>query len=136
LTPAERPRPKPPTDEHWRWRLGMAERIALDADPQRFGLRGMYVFGSTKNGTAGAGSDIDLLVHFNGNEQQRRALEVWLEGWSKALAEVNYLRTGQLSDGLLDVHIVTDDDLARQTSYAAKINAVTDAARPLTLRKA
>ncbi|MGE5814178.1 MAG: PEP/pyruvate-binding domain-containing protein [Acidobacteriota bacterium] len=132
----ESARTRPPTDEHWRWRLGMAERIALDAEPRRFGLRGMYVFGSTKNGTAGAGSDIDLLVHFDGTEEQRRALELWLEGWSVCLAEVNYLRTGRLSDGLLDVHIVTDDDLARQTSYAAKINAVTDAARPLKLRNA
>lgn len=121
-------------DEHWRWRLGMAERIALDADPTRFGIRGMYVFGSTKNATAGPGSDIDLLVHFDGTGDQRRALELWLEGWSACLAEVNYLRTGHLSDGLLDVHIVTDDDLARQTSYAAKINAVTDPARSLKLR--
>ena len=127
-------RPATPSDEHWRWRLAMAERIALDADPRRFGIRGMYVFGSTKNATAGPGSDIDLLVHFDGTVDQRRALEVWLEGWSKCLAEVNYLRTGRLSDGLLDVHVVTEDDLARQTSYAAKINAVTDAARPLKLR--
>jgi pyruvate, water dikinase len=130
-TPALRP-----ADEHWRWRLAMAERIALDADPTRFGIRGMYVFGSTKNATAGPGSDIDLLVHFTGDDDQRRALELWLEGWSACLAEVNYLRTGQLSDGLLDVHLVTDNDLARQTSYAAKINAVTDPARPLKLRSA
>jgi predicted nucleotidyltransferase len=132
----ERARAATLTDEHWRWRLGMAERIALDADPKRFGLRGMYVFGSTKNATAGPGSDIDLLVHFDGTNEQRRALELWLEGWSMCLAEVNYLRTGQLSDGLLDVHVVTDDDLARQTSYAVKINAVTDPARPLKLRRA
>ena len=132
---AERAPAAPLTEEHWRWRLGMAERIALDADPQRFGIRGMYVFGSTKNATARAGSDIDLLVHFHGTEEQRRALEMWLEGWSACLAEVNYLRTGEVSDGLLDVHIVTDDDLARQTSFAAKINAVTDPARPLKLRR-
>jgi hypothetical protein len=31
------------------------------------------------------------------------------------------------------VHIVTDDDIAKRTSYAAKIGAVTDAARPLAL---
>jgi hypothetical protein len=130
---ADHVRAIPATDEHWRWRLAMAERIARDANPERFGLRGMYVFGSTKNGTAGPGSDIDLLVHVNGTEEQRNALELWLEGWSMCLAEMNYLRTGRLSDGLLDVHIVTDDDLARQTSYAVKINAVTDAARPLKL---
>jgi hypothetical protein len=37
---------------------------------------------------------------------------------------------------LLDVQILTDDDIARQTSYAAKIGAVTDAARPLTVGRA
>ena len=38
-------------------------------------------------------------------------------------------------EGLLDVHIVTDEDIARKTSYAVKIGAVTDAARPLALKK-
>ena len=58
----------------------------------------------------------------------------WLEGWSLCLDEINYLRTGYRSGGLLDVHIVTDDDIAKKTSYAVKINAITDAARPLKLR--
>jgi pyruvate, water dikinase len=120
-------------DTHWRWRLRMSERIAAQLDPERFGVRGIYVFGSTKNATAGPASDIDLLVHFHGTEEQRRELETWLDGWSRCLSEMNFLRTGARSDGLLDVHIVTNDDVARQTSYAAKIGAVTDAARPLRL---
>jgi hypothetical protein len=122
-------------DDHSRWRLRMAERVATDLDPERFGIKGLYVYGSTKNATAGPGSDIDLLVHFAGSPEQRRALDLWLEGWSLCLAEMNYLRTGYRSAGLLDVQILTDDDIARQTSYAAKIGAVTDAARPLTLGK-
>jgi hypothetical protein len=133
--PEPRARAERITDEHWRWRLGMAERIALDVDPQRFGVKAMYVFGSTKNASAGPASDIDLLVHFEGTPGQRRDLETWLEGWSVCLAEINYLRTGRLSDGLLDVHVITDDDIARQTSYAVKIDAVTDPARPLKLRR-
>ncbi len=112
----------------------MAQHIAHDADPVRFGIEGMYVFGSTKNATAGPASDIDLLVHFRGTEAMRHDLEVWLDGWSRCLAEMNYLRTGSRVDGgLLDVHVVTDDDIARRTSYATKIGAVTDAARPLKL---
>jgi hypothetical protein len=31
------------------------------------------------------------------------------------------------------VHWVTDEDLKKKTSYAAKIGAVTDAARPLPM---
>jgi hypothetical protein len=114
----------------------MAERIAAALDPGRFGVKGLYLFGSTKNATAGPGSDIDLLVHVDGSEATRRDLSTWFEGWSLCLAEMNYLRTGQKSDGLLDVHYVTDEDIAKQTTYAAKIGAVTDAARPLALASA
>jgi hypothetical protein len=121
--------------DHWRWRLRMAERIAAELDARRFGVVAFYVFGSTKNATAGPGSDIDILVHVRGDEAQRQAVGLWLEGWSLCLAEMNYLRTGSRSDGLLDVHLITDDDIARRTSYAAKIGATTDAARELTLRK-
>ena len=78
-------------------------------------------------------SDIDLLVHVRGTAAQRGQLCEWLDGWSRALAEINHLRTGYVTDGLLDVHLVTDEDIARKTSYAAKIGAVTDAARPLDL---
>jgi len=121
-------------DFHWRWRLHMGERVAAQLDGQRFGVRAMYVIGSTKNATCGAGSDIDLLVHYDGSEEHRRALEAWFEGWSLSLAELNFLRTGVKTTGLLDVHYVTDDDIRRQTSYAVKIGAVTDAARPLPMK--
>jgi len=93
----------------------------------------MWVFGSTKNATAGPGSDVDLLLHFAGTEEEREDLLLWLEGWSLSLAEINYLRTGYSSSGLLDVHLVTDKDIEEKTSYASKIGAVTDAARPLRL---
>jgi pyruvate,water dikinase len=120
-------------EDHWRWRLRMAQKVASDLEPARFGVQAFYVFGSTKNASAGPGSDIDVIIHFRGTPQQLRELELWLEGWSLCLAEMNFLRTGYHSEGLLDVHLVTDEDLARQTSYAAKIGAITDAARPLTL---
>jgi len=127
---------RPQREQYWRWRLRMAERIASQIDPTRFGVQGAYVFGSVKNGTAGPASDIDLLVHFRGSADQRAALERWLEGWSLCLSEMNYLRTGYKTDGLLDVHIVTDADIASRTSFALKIDAVTDAARPLALKHA
>jgi len=119
--------------QYWRWRSHMAERLAASIDPRRFGVVGVYLFGSTEGGSAGPGSDIDLLVHVRGAPAQREALERWLEGWSRSLAEMNFLRTGYRSDGLLDVHFITDDDIARKDSYAQKIGAVTDAARPLPL---
>ena len=123
------------TDDYWRWRLIMAERIAAQLDSKRFGIKGIYVFGSSKNATAGPGSDIDLLIHVDGSEQKRKQLLLWLEGWSLALAAQNYQRTGYKSDGLLDVHLVTDEDIAKKTTYASKIGAITDAARPLQMKE-
>ncbi len=125
-----------PREVYWGWRLRMAECVAAQLDPQRFGVAGCYVFGSTKNATAGPASDIDLLIHFRGAGQQRQALEQWLEGWGLCLSEVNYFRTGYKTDNLLDVHIVTDEDIANRTSYAVKIDAVTDPARSLPMMQA
>jgi len=121
----------PQRGQDWRWRLRMAERIAAQLNPQRFGVQGVWVLGSTKNATAGPASDIDLLVHFRGTPEQRQLLEQWLHGWSLCLSEINFLRTGYKTQGLLDVHLVTDEDIAQRTSFAVKIDAVTDAARPL-----
>jgi len=45
------------------------------------------------------------------------------------------LKTGYKADGLLDVQYLTDQDIERRTSFAVKISAATDAARPLTLGK-
>ncbi len=121
-------------DDHWKWRLRMAEKIASEIDTNRFGVAACYVFGSTKNATAGPGSDIDLLFHFRGSDEQQKELEVWLQGWGKCLAEMNYLKTGYESTNLLDVHIITDKDIENKTSYAVKIGAVTDSARELKLK--
>jgi pyruvate,water dikinase len=123
------------SDENWRWRLRMAHQIASKMAPKRFGVKGLYVIGSTKNANAGPASDIDLLIHFNGNKHQKADLDNWLEGWSLCLAEMNYLRTGYKTEGLLDIHYVTDEDIQKKTNYAMKINAITDAAMEIPLRK-
>ena len=125
--------PEGVAEDHWHWRLHMAEKIASLVDGKRFGVQAMYVFGSTKNATAGPASDIDLLIHFRGSEEQLQELKLWLEGWSLCLAEINYSRTGHQADGLIDYHILTDDDISKRSSYAVKIGAITDAARPLPL---
>lgn len=123
----------PQSEDFWSWRLQMAESIAAQLDAKRFGVQAFYVFGSVKNANAGPCSDIDLLVHFRGTKKRREALLLWAEGWSRCLDEMNYLRTGHRTGGLLDLHIVTDEDIANKTSFAVKIGAVTDAARPLPL---
>jgi pyruvate,water dikinase len=117
----------------WLWRKQMAERIARDLDHRRLGVEALYLVGSVKNAIAGPASDIDLLIHFRGTPENRAELLTWLDGWSRCLDEMNYLRTGYKTDGLLDVHLITDEDIAQRSSWAVKIDAVTDAAYKLEL---
>lgn len=123
-------------EEHWRWRYRMAQCIAEQLDPAKFGVKAFYIIGSTKNATAGPRSDIDLLIHFAGSEEQRKGLLLWLEGWSQCLAEMNFFRTGFRCGSLLDVHLITDGDIAERSPYAVKIGAITDAARELSIGRA
>lgn len=118
----------------WRWRQYMAERLAASLDSQRFGVKSVYLFGSTNDGTAGMRSDIDLIIHFEGSESQREELSHWLEGWSLCLDEVNYLKTGYRMNGLLDIHIITNDDITKKTCFAIKIDLATDPANRLKLK--
>ncbi len=126
--------PSPPED-HSRWRAQMAERIAAEADADRYGVRAIWLVGSSKNGTAGPASDVDLLVHAEDDPAKRACLAAWLEGWSLCLSETNFIRTGVRTEGLLDVHFVSDADVAHGADWAAKVGALTDAARPLALPK-
>lgn len=121
-------------EEHWRWRQYMAEQIAAEMDMTRFGVKGVYLFGSTNTGGTHMRSDIDLLLHFDGNGQQRTLLCEWLRGWSKALAKINFLHTGYAADEMLDIHIVTDEDIQNNDSFAAKIGSITDPAALLRER--
>lgn len=124
------------SDEHWRWRMRMAENIAGLMDLERFDVHGIYVIGSTKNATAGPASDIDLLVHVEGDPCKVEILKAWLEGWSLCLSELNFIRTGyKIPDGLIDLHLITDKDIQHKTSFAAKITSTDDRARPLKIRK-
>jgi len=135
---AEAPREtilSPDSDLHWKWRSRQAELITKHLDLETFGVEAVYVIGSTKNATAGPESDIDLLIHFKGDKQQRKCLEAWLDGWSLSLAEISFLNTGyRPKRGLLDVHLITDEDIRKKSSYAVMIGAVDNGARLLKAR--
>lgn len=121
--------------EHWKWRMRMAEKMASYLDAKRFGVKGLYIFGSTKNATAGPESDIDIIAHVVPDEKTINELKLWFEGWSMCMSEMNYMKTGRKTKGLLDVHYVTDEDIRNRNSYAIKIHAVTNAAKPLEMKK-
>lgn len=121
-------------DEHWLWRQRMAEALASEIDIEQYGVKGIYLFGSTKNASSGPCSDIDLLIHFEGDDKARELLKSYLRGWDTSLCEMNYIRTGFKTEHLLDVHIVTDKDIEEKQSYAIKIGSVSDPARPLKMK--
>ncbi len=121
-------------EKHWVWRLRMAEHIAQCVDKEKYGVKAMYIIGSVKNANSGPASDIDLLIHIEDDALKNAILSQWLDGWSQCLAELNFLKTGYRAQGLLDAHYITDKDIAEKTSFAAKINAVTDAARLLNMK--
>lgn len=112
--------------EHWQWRYYMAKQIAENIDIEKMGVKGVYLFGSTSSGNSGMGSDIDLLLHVDGDDKQRRLLKSWLDGWSQALAKINFLHTGYDAGKLLDFHLVTDQDIKNKDSYALKIVSAID----------
>ncbi len=108
--------------DHGSWRMQMAEKIAGQLDFNRFGVRAIFVLGSTKTATAQAGSDIDLVIQFNGTPQQKDELDHWFEGWSLCLDELNYMRTGIKTDGILDIHYIKSDQLLDEKMLASRLN--------------
>ncbi|MCL4305109.1 pyruvate, phosphate dikinase [bacterium] len=120
---------------HWGWRRDMAERIAQNISPSAFGVKAMYLAGSSKESTAGPTSKIELIIRFAGSDEQKKSLEQWLNGWSLCLEEVNFQKTGYRGGGMLDVHLISDEDLERQSELAVELEAITDSAQELPLGK-
>lgn len=126
----------PVSDEHWKWRIRMAEKIAARVDTTKYGIKAMYIIGSTKHSNAGPASDIDLLIHCENEKPLNDELKAWLNGWSLCLSEVNFIKTGHLvKEGLLDAHFVTDQDVEEKSSFAVMINSPYDKARALKTRE-
>ncbi len=121
-------------DIHWIWRNEMVDKIGDKLDFEAFGVEAMYLIGSTKNATSGPASDIDILIHFRGDEHQEKELKAWFRGWSLCLSEINYMKTGYVSDGLIDLHLVTDEDIRKKNSFASMIGSVNDGARLIRKR--
>lgn len=122
-------------DIHWRWRFDTAKLIADRLDFKKYGVKAFYLIGSAKNATSGPASDIDILLHFRGNDEQKKLLHEWFEGWSYGLDELNFYKTGHRVDGLIDLHLITDKDIENKDSFASMIGAVNDGARLLKSRE-
>ena len=124
------------SDEHWNWRKRIVERISQYAEMDELKMKAIYLVGSVKEGTAGPASDIDLIIHVEDDAQTNEEIKAWMKGWSQALAEFNYRKTGyKVEDGLIDLHIVSDKDIENQDSFAMMINSNEPASLLLRKRK-
>jgi Icc-related predicted phosphoesterase len=136
VSPEEGHRTVPVPELEVRWGTIAADLALLAGDDDL--SRSVFLFHSPPYDTrldraALDGREVDhapVDVHV-GSIAIRRFLE--RIGRTVCLSEINYQRTGTRSDGLLDVHYLTDEDIEARTSYAVKIGAVTDAARMLPL---
>jgi pyruvate,water dikinase len=124
---------KPP--DHLTWRTQKIEEIVEALDPALYGIEAMYLIGSTKDGSAGPTSDIDILVHFKGNDEQKDKLIAWFDEWGKKLAQENKERTGYETEGLLDVHFITDEDIRNRNSWATHITSPYQSVKKIQLKK-
>jgi len=108
--------------EPWRWRQTYVEALVAALDRERFGVGRVFLGGSTESGEAGPGSDVDLYVEHFGSSEQRSDLGLWLDGWSRCLAELAYQQTGyRFPGGLLDVHFL---DATRTFRIASELREV------------
>lgn len=95
--------------DHWRWREAYAEALSMRLDWDHFGVLRFFIGGSTENGQAGPGSDIDLLIECRGTTRQQHELQAWIEGWGTCLSEVLYRKTGYwISESLIDLHWIDE----------------------------
>ena len=67
-------------------------------------------------------------------QQKIDELKAWFEGWSLCLSELNYLKTGYKTNGLIDLHIVTDQDIIKKTSFGVMIGNYTNGAKPIKMQ--
>lgn len=119
-------------NSHWEWRFEMAETIARRLDMTNYGVKALYLIGSVKTGEAGPCSDIDLLAHCINDAGKHKLLQAWCEGYGQCLSVINEYKTDFETKGsLLDLHIITDEDIKQKTSFAIMIESVTNSARLL-----
>lgn len=120
------------SNSHWEWRFEMAEAIAERLDMTAYEVKALYLIGSVKTGEAGPCSDIDLLAHCTNNANKHALLRAWCEGFGQCLSAMNECKTDYTTKGsLVDLHIITDKDIEKKTSFAVMIESVTNSARLL-----
>jgi predicted nucleotidyltransferase len=122
--------------DHWKWLFGRAEDFATAIPLEDFGIHSVWLIGSVKSGMAGPCSDIDLVIHYDGNESNAEKIHIFTNGFASAVRvwRFNKDRTGN-TRSMIDVHLVTDQDIMNKTSFGIMITKGSGEARLLVKRK-
>lgn len=102
---------------HWSWRMRIADSLVekigtSDVALSKFGIVKMAVIGSVAEKNVEAKDDIDILVHFRGEDCHRERLLAWIDGWSNAIGEMYFQKSGIYLNNFIDLHFVLDEDLS------------------------
>ena len=121
--------------DHWSWRLHKTYELGEKLSAKEYGIEAMYLVGSTKTGTAGPGSDIDIIIHFKGSIGQKERLMDRLTQEDRLICKENEEKTGNILDSMLDVHFVTDEDIKKRSSWASHITSPYMSVKKIPLKK-
>lgn len=114
------------------WRMDIARMLSQRCPLKDLGIIAIYLIGSVKSMNAGPSSDIDFLVHYK-NENSKKLIESYFLGWDHAIVHENFKRTGYKCESIIELHLITDEDIKNKTSYAVMIGATENSA--LLLKK-
>lgn len=111
-------------------RLEILEKAINEADFEKLGIYRIYLIGSVKNFTSGISSDIDLIIHHDGNAHSKEKIEIWFAAWGKAIINSKkFSNEIENSDLLFDLHFITKKDIEEKNSYAIMTSSFHNSAR-------
>lgn len=122
-------------DEPLQWRKRMSESLAGHLDPEKFGVKGIYLYGSVFLERASADSDIDLIIHFGGTPRQKHDLIIWLDAWNSCLSQINYNKSGYKMIKIIDVVMIEDNEFETRKYHAELLNPKNHASRKLKMNR-
>jgi predicted nucleotidyltransferase len=108
-------------EEPWEIRWKFVEKMVEKLNPQKYGVKGVYLFGTVFSKTASETSDVDLLFYIDSNSETRGKLESWLEPWNELLKEIIYIHTGYNHPKPLDVYFITKEEINSENYYYNEI---------------
>ncbi|MBN2778366.1 MAG: hypothetical protein JXR36_12020 [Bacteroidales bacterium] len=111
-------------------RLEILENAVNEVDFHKLGIYRIYLIGSVKNFTSGISSDIDLIVHYDGNNQSQEKIKIWFDAWGKAIINSKKFQNEiDNSEILFDLHFITQKDIEEKNSYAIMTSSLHNNAR-------